>query len=93
MLAQKGSHVSAAAGQHPEDAHRPGRHAEHDSPSSTYVATKKAANTYGARVGLKPGRTYTLDQLWYAVFLPSANDAAIAVAEANGGVEQDRRRR
>ncbi|MCX6433881.1 MAG: D-alanyl-D-alanine carboxypeptidase [Actinobacteria bacterium] len=57
-------------------------------PETTYVATAAAANTYGARVGLKPGRTYTLDQLWYAVFLPSANDAAIAVAQANGGVKR-----
>lgn len=51
-----------------------------------YVATQRAASIYGARVGLRPGKTYTLEQLWYAVFLPSANDAAIAVAEANGGV-------
>ncbi len=58
------------------------------SPEDTYVATRQAANTYGSRVGLKPGRTYTLDQLWNAVFLPSANDAAIAVAEANGGVRK-----
>ena len=29
-----------------------------------------------------------MDQLWYAVFLPSANDAAIAVAQANGGVRR-----
>lgn len=58
------------------------------SPDDTYVATRQAANTYGSRVGLKPGKTYTLDQLWNAVFLPSANDAAIAVAEANGGVRK-----
>ena len=58
------------------------------SPDETYVATERAAGIYGARVGLKPGRTYTLDQLWYAVFLPSANDAALAVAEANGGVKK-----
>ena len=56
------------------------------SPDQTIRASKAAAYTYGSRVGLKPGRRYTLDQLWYAVFLPSANDAAIAVAEANGGV-------
>jgi D-alanyl-D-alanine carboxypeptidase (penicillin-binding protein 5/6) len=56
------------------------------SPDQTIRASKTAAYTYGSRVGLKPGRVYTLDQLWYAVFLPSANDAAIAVAEANGGV-------
>ena len=29
-----------------------------------------------------------MDQLWYAVFLPSANDAAFAVAQANGGVKR-----
>lgn len=57
-------------------------------PETTYVATDRAAGIYGSRVGLRPGRTYTLDQLWYAVFLPSANDAAIAVAEANGGVKR-----
>ncbi len=58
------------------------------SPDETYVATERAAGIYGARVGLKPGKTYTLDELWYAVFLPSANDAAMAVAEANGGVKK-----
>lgn len=58
------------------------------SPEQVYVATPKAANIYGSRVGLKPGKEYTLDQLWNAVFLPSANDAAIAVAQANGGVRK-----
>ena len=57
-------------------------------PQTEYVATPRAAYTYGARVGLKPGKTYTMDELWYAVFLPSANDAAIAVAEVNGGVRR-----
>jgi D-alanyl-D-alanine carboxypeptidase (penicillin-binding protein 5/6) len=56
--------------------------------SETYVATYRAASIYGARVGLKPGKTYTMHQLWNAVFLPSANDAAIAVAEVNGGVRK-----
>ena len=85
VLAQKGSHIQRA----------PASTLKmltaltvmpHTSPDQTYTATAKAAHTYGSRVGLKIGRTYTLDQLWYAVFLPSANDAAIAVAEANGGV-------
>lgn len=58
------------------------------SPETRYVATPRAAFTYGSRVGLKPGKSYTMDQLWYAVFLPSANDAAIAVAQANGGVRK-----
>ena len=55
-------------------------------PDTVYVATPRAATTYGARVGLRVGKRYTMDELWYAVFLPSANDAAIAVAQANGGV-------
>lgn len=57
-------------------------------PDQEWKATSRAAYQDGSRVGLKPGRTYTLDQLWYAVFLPSANDAAVAVAEANGGLQK-----
>jgi len=87
VLAQKGSHVQRA----------PASTLKmltaltvlpRTSPDDRYVATERAAGIYGARVGLKPGRTYTLDELWYAVFLPSANDAALAVAEANGGVRK-----
>jgi D-alanyl-D-alanine carboxypeptidase (penicillin-binding protein 5/6) len=85
VLAQKGSHVRRAPASTLKMltalAVLP-----HTSPYQTVRASKAAAYTYGSRVGLKPGRLYTLDQLWYAVFLPSANDAAIAVAEANGGV-------
>lgn len=87
VLAQKGSHVQrppastlkmlTALAVMPNTA-----------PEDTTVATERAATIYGARVGLRPGKTYTLDQLWYAVFLPSANDAAIAVAQANGGVKK-----
>ncbi len=58
------------------------------SPDQTWVATPKAAYSEGSRVGLKVGRPYTLEQLWYAVFLPSANDAAIGVAQANGSVKK-----
>lgn len=87
VLAQKGSHVQRAPASTLKMltalAVMP-----NTSPDDTYVATRRAANIYGARVGLKPGKTYTLDDLWYAVFLPSANDAAIAVAQANGGVRR-----
>lgn len=58
------------------------------SPDQTYIATPRAAGIYGSKVGLRPGKSYTMRQLWNAVFLPSANDAAIAVAEANGGVRR-----
>ncbi len=49
-------------------------------------AKKKAANIYGSRVGLKRGKAYSITDLYYAMLLPSANDAAIALAQANGGV-------
>jgi serine-type D-Ala-D-Ala carboxypeptidase (penicillin-binding protein 5/6) len=49
-------------------------------------AKKKAANIYGSRVGLKRGKAYSVTDLYYAMLLPSANDAAIALAQANGGV-------
>lgn len=58
------------------------------SPQEVWTATPLAANADGSRVGLRPGKDYTLEQLWYAVFLPSANDAAIGVAQANGGVDK-----
>jgi D-alanyl-D-alanine carboxypeptidase (penicillin-binding protein 5/6) len=56
--------------------------------TDVYIATPRAAGNYGARVGLRPGKRYTMDELWNAVFLPSANDAALAVAQANGGVNK-----
>jgi D-alanyl-D-alanine carboxypeptidase (penicillin-binding protein 5/6) len=86
VLAQKGSHVRRAPASTLKMltalAVLP-----NTSPDTEYVATRRAATIYGARVGLKPGKTYRMDDLWYAVFLPSANDAAVAVAEANGGVK------
>jgi serine-type D-Ala-D-Ala carboxypeptidase (penicillin-binding protein 5/6) len=55
---------------------------------STYVARKKAVNMYGSRVGLVNGKTYTIDDLMNAMMLPSANDAAVALAQANGGIKR-----
>ena len=85
VLAQKGSHVQRAPASTLKMltalAVLP-----RTTPETTWVATERASTIYGERVGLKVGRTYTLDELWYAVFLPSANDAAIGVAQANGGV-------
>lgn len=54
-------------------------------PSATYVATKKDANAEGSRVGIEAGATYTVNQLLLALMLPSGNDAASALANANGG--------
>ncbi|MFE7973146.1 D-alanyl-D-alanine carboxypeptidase family protein [Streptomyces shenzhenensis] len=37
-------------------------------------------------VGIKPGITYTVEQLWQGVFLRSGNDAVHVLARMNGGV-------
>lgn len=56
--------------------------------TQTYVGTAKAARTEGAHAGIFPGKTYTVEQLFYGLMLPSGNDAAIALAQANGGVKK-----
>lgn len=57
-------------------------------PQAEVTAKNKAVNTYGSKVGLKRGKKYTVEELYYALLLPSANDAAIALAQANGGVKK-----
>ncbi len=41
-----------------------------------------------SRVGIADGQTYTVDQLWYGVFLASGNDAVYALTALNGGKEK-----
>ena len=50
-------------------------------------ATDSDASVDGTRVGMVPGREYTADQLFHALLMGSANDAAEALARANGGLE------
>jgi D-alanyl-D-alanine carboxypeptidase (penicillin-binding protein 5/6) len=57
-------------------------------PEQTYVARKKDAEAYGSRAGIVRGKTYTIEQLMYGLLLPSGNDAAVALARANGGVAE-----
>ena len=57
-------------------------------PAATWVGTSRAANTYGSKVGIRAGREYTVDQLLYGLMLPSGNDAAIALAQANSSVSK-----
>ncbi|MBV9820740.1 MAG: serine hydrolase [Actinobacteria bacterium] len=45
-----------------------------------------AAAAEGSAIGLLPGGRYSVDQLFAALFLISANDAALALSEASGGV-------
>lgn len=39
-------------------------------------------------MGIRPGETYTLEDLLYGLMLPSGNDAALAIANAIGGSEE-----
>ncbi|MFF7329032.1 D-alanyl-D-alanine carboxypeptidase family protein [Streptomyces sp. NPDC090306] len=38
-------------------------------------------------VGVQPGTTYTVEQLWQGVFLRSGNDAVHVLARMNGGID------
>ncbi len=48
--------------------------------------SRQAAAAEGSAVGLLAGARYSVDQLFAAMLLVSGNDAATALAEANGGV-------
>lgn len=50
------------------------------------VTAQEQAPVYGSRVGIVVGASYTVDQLWYGLLLPSGNDAAAALAATYGGV-------
>jgi D-alanyl-D-alanine carboxypeptidase (penicillin-binding protein 5/6) len=56
--------------------------------NGTITATRKAANIYGAKAGVEAGQVYTIEDLFYGMMLPSGNDAAIAIAQANGGLKK-----
>ncbi|HCK78418.1 MAG TPA: D-alanyl-D-alanine carboxypeptidase [Actinobacteria bacterium] len=56
--------------------------------SDTYTAQAADISAEGSRVGLYAGSPYTYDDLMYAMFLPSANDAATALARARGSVSR-----
>ncbi|MGI8667807.1 MAG: D-alanyl-D-alanine carboxypeptidase family protein [Jatrophihabitans sp.] len=56
-------------------------------PGSLQVAVSPgAAHAEGSAVGLLAGARYSVDQLFDALMLVSGNDAATALAEANGGM-------
>lgn len=44
------------------------------------------AHVNGSAVGIVPGSRYSIDELFYGLMLPSGNDAARALASANGGL-------
>jgi D-alanyl-D-alanine carboxypeptidase (penicillin-binding protein 5/6) len=51
-------------------------------PQDIWVGTAKAQNTIGSKAGIRAGKEYTIDELFYGLMLPSGNDAAIALAQA-----------
>jgi serine-type D-Ala-D-Ala carboxypeptidase (penicillin-binding protein 5/6) len=53
-------------------------------PDATTVATKWAAHTEPNDVGLLPGHRYAVHNLFTAMLTISANDAAVALAQATG---------
>ncbi len=54
-------------------------------PAKVYRATDADARADGGHVGIVPGASYTVNDLWHGLLLPSGNDAASALANAYGG--------
>jgi serine-type D-Ala-D-Ala carboxypeptidase (penicillin-binding protein 5/6) len=50
------------------------------------VAHSDAPSTDGTKAGIVAGTTYTVDNLFTAMLMMSANDAAVALADANGNL-------
>lgn len=55
-------------------------------PAQVVQATPEDAAVDGTKVGIDPGASYTVDQLFHAMLMSSANDASLALARAAGGV-------
>src|SRR5262249_32550483 len=53
-------------------------------PNAAAVTTRRAANVEPSKVGLLAGRAYRISDLFKAMLLISANDAAMALAQATG---------
>jgi D-alanyl-D-alanine carboxypeptidase (penicillin-binding protein 5/6) len=56
--------------------------------SDVTTVSKRAAGQPASRVGLKAGEKFTLENLLYGALMKSGNDAAVALAEAVGGTEE-----
>lgn len=57
----------------------------HLDPHSTYYGTKQDEEAEGMKAGVKAGASYSVDDLFHGLLMPSGNDAASAIANANGG--------
>ena len=56
-------------------------------PSLTTVAGPDVPRVDGTKAGIVAGMTYRADDLFTAMLMMSANDAAVALADANGGLD------
>ncbi|HEY2834571.1 MAG TPA: D-alanyl-D-alanine carboxypeptidase [Sporichthyaceae bacterium] len=54
-------------------------------PNGYYRADRADTRVEGTHVGLVAGQTYSINDLWYGLFLRSGNDAANAIAKAGAG--------
>jgi len=57
-------------------------------PNATVVTTPRAAYAEPSKVGLIAGRRYTVSDLFKAMLMISANDAAMSVAQATGSLSR-----
>src|SRR5215831_3503554 len=57
-------------------------------PNATVVTTRRAASAIPSRVGLIPGDRYKVSDLFKAMLMISANDAAMSVAQATGSLSK-----
>ncbi len=55
-------------------------------PKAEYRSVVSDVTVEGSRAGIVDGAIYTVEDLFYGLLLPSGNDAARALAHANGGV-------
>jgi D-alanyl-D-alanine carboxypeptidase (penicillin-binding protein 5/6) len=55
-------------------------------PNASVVTTRRAADVEPSKVGLLAGHSYRISDLFKAMLLISANDAAMSVAQATGSV-------
>ena len=57
-------------------------------PHATVDTTRRAANAIPSKVGLIPGDSYKVSDLFKAMLMISANDAAMSIAQATGSVSK-----
>ncbi|MEU6038757.1 D-alanyl-D-alanine carboxypeptidase [Actinomadura sp. NPDC047616] len=57
-------------------------------PDQTVRPSQKACDVEGTKVGMTPKMSYKVSDLFYALMMMSANDAAVTLAEANGGMDR-----